>query len=363
MLTDSIAGCLCGVAVGDAIALPFEGMGRSRVAAFLGENSLEHRLIFGRGLFSDDTEHSLMIARSLLRAEGDAECFEKHFLRELRRWMLQLPAGVGMATARACLKLIMGFPASRSGVNSAGNGPAMRSGVLGLMAHSAEQLKQWNRVQTQLTHTHPMAELASYSIALATRFSALGKQAEMPLFLDELKAWGAEQDQTAPLFESIQNAVHSVEQGQSTEQFCQTVGLGKQVGGYVLHGLPVVIQCWLSHPEDYETAMETIVRCGGDTDTNAAMLGAIVGARVKVEGIPSRWREGICDWPLSMSVIEQTAENLKQYRISGEAKQIKKPAWLACLCRNLLFLAIVLMHGFGRLLPPYSARQRVKVTS
>ncbi|TVS08433.1 MAG: hypothetical protein EA424_28605 [Planctomycetaceae bacterium] len=53
---------------------------------------------------------------------------------------LGLPAGVGMATARACLKLWLGFPPKRSGVDSAGNGPAMGKAVLGRLMASGSAI-------------------------------------------------------------------------------------------------------------------------------------------------------------------------------------------------------------------------------
>jgi hypothetical protein len=42
--------------------------------------------------------------------------------RRLRGWLAAMPAAVGFGTLRAILKLWMGFPPSRSGVRSAGNG-------------------------------------------------------------------------------------------------------------------------------------------------------------------------------------------------------------------------------------------------
>jgi hypothetical protein len=56
----------------------------------------------------------------------------------LRGWLLSLPAGIGFATLRAILKLWLGFPLNRSGVYSAGNGPAMRVAVIGAFFRRSE---------------------------------------------------------------------------------------------------------------------------------------------------------------------------------------------------------------------------------
>ena len=44
---------------------------------------------------------------------------------------------------------------------------------------------------------------------------------------------------------------------------------------------------------DFPEAVEAVIRAGGDTDTNAAVAGAILGARYGYERIPTRWTECI----------------------------------------------------------------------
>ncbi|TWT97169.1 hypothetical protein Pla100_23180 [Neorhodopirellula pilleata] len=59
-------------------------------------------------MISDDTEHTCMVAQSLIEANGDVELFARRFASRLRWWILALPAGVGKATARAGIKLRLG---------------------------------------------------------------------------------------------------------------------------------------------------------------------------------------------------------------------------------------------------------------
>lgn len=121
---DAIAGCLLGKAVGDALGLPCEGLTPQRQRRLFPNLDGYRLLPGGRGLVSDDTEHTCLIAQSLIVSAGEAALFEKRFARELRLWLLLLPAGVGLATLRATLRLLVGVPPARSGVFSAGNGPA-----------------------------------------------------------------------------------------------------------------------------------------------------------------------------------------------------------------------------------------------
>ena len=51
----------------------------------------------------------------------------------------------------------------------------------------------------------------------------------------------------------------------------------------------------LVRPGDVETELRRVVSLGGDTDTNAAVAGALLGAREGVGGLPSAWLERLRD--------------------------------------------------------------------
>ncbi|HET6423428.1 MAG TPA: ADP-ribosylglycohydrolase family protein, partial [Planctomycetaceae bacterium] len=126
MTSQSVIGCLLGTAVGDALGLAYEGLPRQRAAKLLGPP--DRFRLFGRwGLVSDDTEHACLVAQSVIASGCNPQQFERQLARRLRSWFLMLPAGIGLATLKACLKLCIGLSPSRSGVRSAGNGAAMRA--------------------------------------------------------------------------------------------------------------------------------------------------------------------------------------------------------------------------------------------
>ena len=106
--TQQIVGCLLGGAVGDALGLPFEGLSRRRVAARLAGAPLEHSLVRGRGMISDDTEHACMTAQALLSAPDDPDAFARSLAWRLRGWLMILPAAVGWSTLRAIIKMWLG---------------------------------------------------------------------------------------------------------------------------------------------------------------------------------------------------------------------------------------------------------------
>lgn len=72
-----------GTAVGDAIGLPYEGVSAKRALRMLGPPE-RHRFIFRRGMISDDTEHTCMVAQSLIDANADADRFAQRLASEFR---------------------------------------------------------------------------------------------------------------------------------------------------------------------------------------------------------------------------------------------------------------------------------------
>jgi hypothetical protein len=119
------------------------------------------------------------------------------------------------------------------------------------------------------------------------------------------------------------------------------------------HSVPAALHAWFLFPRNFSAAVTGAIRCGGDTDTVAAIVGAIVGAGVGKSGIPERWLNDLWDWPRGVRWIELVAERAAQVSLQGrrEGALYLAPWWL--FVRNLGFLAIVLAHGFRRLAPPY----------
>ena len=128
----AITGCLLGTAVGDSMGLCYEGLSKRRQRRMHYEVKGQN-FFFGKGMVSDDTEHTMMVAAALMETGGNPDLFIKNLSWKLRFWFLRLPAGVGMATLKSCIKLCIGFPGTKSGVFSAGNGPAMRSAITGVL--------------------------------------------------------------------------------------------------------------------------------------------------------------------------------------------------------------------------------------
>jgi len=127
----------------------------------------------------------------------------------------------------------------------------------------------------------------------------------------------------------------------------------KGVTGYVYHSVPVAIHAWLTHPRDLRSAVMSVIRCGGDTDSTGAIVGGILGAAVGRDGVPSDWLLALMEWPRSVAWMERLGGQLGTVVRSGESQRPTGLSVPGIWLRNLLFLGVVLFHGFRRLFPPY----------
>lgn len=99
------------------MGLPSEGMTPAKIQTLGWTQNLKHRFFFGKGMWSDDTEQTIMLTQALLSCGGDVKKFTRAFAWELRWWILGMPAATGLATARAIIKLWLGFPPSKDDRN------------------------------------------------------------------------------------------------------------------------------------------------------------------------------------------------------------------------------------------------------
>lgn len=348
---DQIAGCLLGTAVGDALGLPYEGLSRRRAQRLLGAPD-RYRLLFGSGLVSDDTEHACLVAQALVASAGDRSRFASELAARLRRWFLLLPPGVGLATARACVRLCLGYGAARSGVRSAGNGPAMRAPLLGVMSDDVSQLRGWITVSSRITHSDPQAECGAFLIALAAHLAARESLLTPQVMWSHAVRWERERE-FAESLRRLDLVIASVEQHESTLAFADRIGLSNGVGGFIHETVPVALHAVLSHPAELMTAIQVAIACGGDTDSVAAIVGGIVGARVGRQGIDPRWLNRLVDWPQTVDWMSLLAAQAGRVCRTGIAEPPLQPAAWQQLTRNLALLAVVLAHGFRRLAPPW----------
>jgi hypothetical protein len=117
--------------------------------------------------------------------------------------------------------------------------------------------------------------------------------------------------------------------------------------------VPAVIHCWLTHQNDFRSAIIDIIHCGGDTDTTAAIVGAIIGASTGLEGIPQEWLDNLWEWPMTKQWMTDLGIQLAHVCKSGIPRTPVKFSFYGLILRNLLFLSIVMLHLLRKWFPPY----------
>ena len=100
-------------------------------------------------------------------------------------------------------------------------------------------------------------------------------------------------------------------------------------------------------------ALTQTLDCGGDTDTVGAIVGALAGASAGVDGIPNEWMDGVWEWPRTLALMHNLAERLEKQTSQQNSIGPVRYFWPGLIFRNLVFLAVVLLHGLRRLFPPY----------
>ncbi len=344
---------ILGTAVGDSLGLPAEGISKERAGRMF-KGRRRQLFILGRGMISDDTEHCLFVVQSILAHPDSHERFARRLGLCLKWWFAALPAGVGLATARACICLWIGFDPKDSGVFSAGNGPAMRAAPLGAFFFSKpEDLDAYVRVSTCITHTDPKALTGALAVARTAAWIVRDNLPEKPdigAFCRMLRDISSDDSDWRSVMETMEEALQS---GKEVHEFASAIGCGKAVSGYIYHTVPAALFAWHRHFGDFEKTLASLLDCGGDTDTTGAIAGALAGLSAGENGIPKDWVEGIVEWPRSVRILRMAADRMAELAECGKSAGPVKYFLPGILPRNLLFLAVVLAHGFRRLLPPY----------
>ena len=331
-------GVLWGTALGDALGLPAEGMSARGVRRRFGRVD-RHRLLFGRGIVSDDTEQAALLTQSLAASSGLESC-KRRFRKALLGWFLRLPFGIGFGTLRACARIAVGM--RTTGTRSAGNGAAMRAAILGAaFPDDRESREAYGRAIAEVTHRDPRA--IEGALFVAELSAGCGRAAPR----DDraaLVAVALEAVRHPELVEALRRAYDLAASGASTTQAVKTLGCS----GYVVHSVSLAAFCFARFGGDPVSAIVETIAAGGDTDTNAAIVGAWVGALHGSRDLPRHLVHGIVGGPFGPAHLERLAVALDR---AGTA-EVPRYSVLGALLRNLALYPVILFHGLRRLLPP-----------
>ena len=285
---------LFGLAIGDALGVPVEFQSRES----LKNNPVTGLRAFGThsqpaGTWSDDTALALCTAASI--AEGfDINDLASRFIRWYRQgyWSARGEVfDIGITTAKAISRLEKGIEPEKAGgssENDNGNGSLMRIAPMMLYVMHLPQPERFRIIQqvSSLTHAHIRSVVACIYLVEFLRLMNNGTFPEhayellaklLPHSLTEYGIPEAELQHFDNFFKhDIRNL--TIDQIQSS--------------GYVIHTLEASIWCLLTSM-GYEEAVLKAVNLGNDTDTTAAVTGALAGLFWHIDTMPDEWRLNI----------------------------------------------------------------------
>lgn len=265
-------GCLLGQCAGDSLGslVEFQSADAIRRAYPGGVRALADGGTWNTlaGQPTDDSEMALMLARLLAeRGEYDSERAREAYVF----WLDSGPFDCGATVSRG----LRGAPDP----HSQANGALMRIaplGVFGARSGDLPRVAEWARRDAALTHPHPVCRQANalFAMAIATAVRTGSGARELH---ERIVGW-AEDMAAAPLAEAAKGAREA-----------QPADYMRQQGWVLIAFRNALWQ--LSHAETLEEAVVDTVMRGGDTDTNAAICGALLGAVYGRGAIPDRWAE------------------------------------------------------------------------
>jgi ADP-ribosyl-[dinitrogen reductase] hydrolase len=299
-------GAMLGLAAGNQLGVPTERLGTPEAI----------RRAFPNGVwdlapppknspYDDDAALTLLLGESLIECRGfDAS----DVARRWTKWMKVDGRGIGATTRRALTMIDRGkepFEAGRAAYQenpqgSAGNGSIMRCLPVALRYH--DDLDRLIRVSTQqaaITHSDERCTWGAAAVNLAVRELLHGNIYFVDEVLHRLR-------DRAP--RRLVDAIHRVPR-EAQEDLPITV---PGEAGYVVHCVEIAF--WFAaHDRSLEDTLVYLAQAGGDTDTNAAVAGALLGARYGEVALPSRWIEQL----VGAQGIAKLAERLVADGASG----------------------------------------------
>lgn len=271
---------LLGGAIGDALGVPFETKQADDPLlvdwdgkTFLG--SQHHRLEPGQ--YSDDTQFSLAVAQSLIQNKGfDPDDLSKRYVELFTSKTIR---GYGKTTLLAISNLIQGTHWSKSGVaESYGNGTAMRAAPFGVFfRNDLDALIEVIKIDSAITHASVEAETGALAIALTAAQSV--NHADD--FLDKVYGHLPDSKTKQNIFTAVTLSNVNL---LSHKHTLKKIGTKADVRETV----PAALYCFLRF-NTYEKAIIAAIRAGGDTDTTAAITGALYGNKVGMTRINSQF--------------------------------------------------------------------------
>lgn len=276
-VADRFAGCLLGLAVGDALGGPYEGLTATDIFYQFGTaEQFIHNPSGDTLYYTDDTEMAIGVAETLI------DCGRIEEARLCRAFVENYHPDRGYGQGARKVLNAMAEEKNWKSVaetlfpgGSFGNGAAMRVAPVGLLFRdNAADLWEQARLSALPTHVHPIgvegAQLLAAAVAHASKATAFDRKALYRELLD------------VAVTEEFRWALTTAAKLKPNDPVS---GLGSTLLAH--RSVVTAIACFAATPGDFEFAIGRAIGLGDDTDTVAAMTGALIGAFAGVTAIPT----------------------------------------------------------------------------
>lgn len=312
---------LLGLAIGDALGVPVEFIGREvrrrdPVTGLRGYGTHQQPA----GTWSDDSSLTFCLAETLalpggLRTVPNLVDFGKRAMNWLHHayWTATgVTFDVGGATRTAIQRLGQGISPTQAGPRSEldnGNGALMR--ILPLVFHETWRVEPldlnaaWMLTEAvaSVTHGHPRSTLGCFLYLLVANqlLQGLAPAAAYKQARVSANTW-IQANAKARVFYEWPQYTSLLDGSLPMLPEAET-----KSSGYVVHTLEAALWCLLTH-DTYAATVLAAVNLGEDTDTTGAVAGGLAGLAYGEEAIPAEWLAGL----LRRADIEDLAIRLAQ---------------------------------------------------
>lgn len=300
---DRALGALTGLAIGDALGMPTQLMSRLAVGRRYGAitdfeaAALDHPIAAGMPAASitDDTEQALLVARLLIAGHGHvapgdvAQALVAWEDRMRARGSLDL---LGPSTTRAVQAILAGESAEAAGRFGTTNGAAMRIAPVGLVVASSQLEALVDRVVevSSASHNTSVAIAGAAAVAAAVSAAIDGESwTDVASFASAAAERGSERGHWVAGGDVSSRIRLAVELADPDDVETSLDDLYALIGTSLAtqESVPCAFGLLALFPDDPWRAMCAAATLGGDSDTIAALIGAVGGAMLGARALPA----------------------------------------------------------------------------
>ncbi len=328
-MIEKIQGCLLGVQIGDALGMPVETMTHSEIMQLHGgrgvvtfmdpvQRKIKEMINLKAGQTTDDWQLTQVVAESII-ASGRfnvEDCAERHV-----NALATSTFGWGKTTQRSIedirdRKRDLSEPPPIPDTPNAGcgNGIIMKVAPVAILAASNCIRKKMSRDESLdalskmcmdlcfITHPDPRAGYAAFAVAIVIHDVLLGHTVTSRDVSTKLLHVITKVKELERKFQGFRFNQDSVS-GRLERLFhvCHDATLLREAVGCGFTAMDTAaftIGTFFRHPNQFKKGVLEAVNAGGDTDTNASIVGAMIGAQVGTRGIPLEWSDAMGATPV-----------------------------------------------------------------